>query len=305
MKVRGTRSFGIVACAMFAAGVTCWLCAGGNGSEIRAAARDAQANVDGGQAAKVPVLVELFTAEGCSSCPPADALLGVLDRQQPIPNARIIVLSEHVDYWNGGGWRDQFSSSELTERQKDYQYVFKLNDVYTPQMVVNGAMQLNGSDGRSVQAAIEHAADSHPIPLQILSVQIRGKEVTFTLRNGMPATPENVDVYAALVDPEDTTQVNAGENHGRRCGMLEWYGCWIASVAHGLHRILGRSRSCSRRMCQDGLGWTGCAWWVFAQTKHSGPVVGVAACLITDAAAKTSGGSMSLARVWALNGRTK
>lgn len=293
MKVRGARSFGIVACTMFAAGVSSWLCAGGNGSEIRAAARDAQANVDVGQAAKVPVLVELFTAEGCSSCPPADALLGVLDRQQPIPNARIIVLSEHVDYWNGGGWRDQFSSSELTERQKDYQYVFKLNDVYTPQMVVNGAVQLNGSDGRSVQAAIEHAADSHPIPLQIVSVQIRGKEVTFTLRNGMPATPENVDVYAALVDPEDTTQVNAGENHGRTLRHV--------GVVRMLDRIgssrptqnLGEKPFVFKADVPGRSGLDGMRLVVFAQTKHSGPVVGVDACLITDAAAKTSGGSMS------------
>lgn len=212
MKPRGFDArFVVVCCVVLLAGAALWLRPVLH--PIRAAERTAQAAAPGSR--PVPVLVELFTAEGCSSCPPADELLGKLDREQPLENARIIVLSEHVDYWNKDGWEDRFSSPEMTERQNEYNYIFKLPDVYTPQMIVDGAAQMNGTDGRAIAAALMKAATSHTIPLEITSVQVRGRDVTFTLRNGMPATPADVNVYAALVDPEDRTEVRAGENHGR------------------------------------------------------------------------------------------
>lgn len=289
MKRRGfARRLVAVACVCFAAVVALWWFAGRNG--VRAAA-GRQANVSGAEAGKVPVLVELFTSEGCSSCPPADSLLGRLDREQPLRNAKIIVLSEHVDYWNNGGWQDRFSSAALTERQNEYGDFFKLNDVYTPQMVVNGAAQMNGSDGKAIATALEKAADSHPIPLQISSVQVRGKEVTFTLRNGMPATPSDVNVYAALVDPEDTTKVGAGENHGR---TLQHTGVVrvlqrVGSASHA--QSVGEKPFVFKGSVSGRTGLDGMRLVVFVQTKQIGPVLGADQCLIAGAA-KADGGSV-------------
>ena len=107
--------------------------------------------------ARTPVLVELFTSEGCSSCPPADALLTQLDARQPIPGADVIVLEHHVTYWDDQGWHDPFSLNAATDRQRKYAFErhWKGDQVYTPQMIVDGETQFNGSNGALAQQAIE------------------------------------------------------------------------------------------------------------------------------------------------------
>ena len=97
-----------------------------------------------------PIVVELFTSEGCSSCPPADAILSKLRAEGTVEGSEILVLGEHVDYWNNLGWADRFSSAALTKRQADYANRFDLNSSYTPQMVIDGHAELVGNGERAI-----------------------------------------------------------------------------------------------------------------------------------------------------------
>ncbi|HME10356.1 MAG TPA: DUF1223 domain-containing protein [Bryobacteraceae bacterium] len=164
--------------------------------------------------ARVPVLVELFTSEGCSSCPPADRLLEALDQKQPVAGAELIVLSEHVDYWDRLGWKDPFSSSKYTARQQDYAERLKGDGgVYTPQMVVDGRFGFVGSDGSAAGTAIQKAMQEQKIPIQISNVERDGNQVT--ARIDVPAGGRAQGVlYVAIADNRAESQVARGENAG-------------------------------------------------------------------------------------------
>jgi hypothetical protein len=169
------------------------------------------------QGAASPVLVELFTSEGCSSCPPADELLGKLDGQ-PIPGAQVIVLSEHVDYWDHEGWKDAYSSHALTERQEEYEKRFSLKSTYTPQMVVDGAAQMNGSNGPLVGRAIDGARGHAKVPVRITAVAANGKTLRVKLEVGaLPADfkAKKAEVYVVVALDHAESHVSSGENKGQ------------------------------------------------------------------------------------------
>jgi hypothetical protein len=168
---------------------------------------------------RTPVLVELFTSEGCSDCPPADALLEKLDRSQPVSGAELVVLSEHVDYWDDAGWRDPYSSHEYSERQNAYAGQFNLDSVYTPQMVVDGRLELVGSDERRALAAIANAAKTAKLPVSISAVHLETPGVVSLHVNAgqLPSSfaTASAEVWIAAADESDESQVSRGENAGR------------------------------------------------------------------------------------------
>ena len=185
---------------------------------IRAAKTPLGPQPNDGESALTPVLVELFTSEGCSSCPPADALLERFDRSQPIRGADLIVLSEHVDYWDGIGWRDPYSSHEYSERQSGYAAQFGLGTVYTPQMVVDGHFEFVGSDERRARQAIEEAAESPKAPVHLSLGSSDDKVTILHVEAGpLPSATgtQSAGVFLAVADNSDQSQISGGENAGR------------------------------------------------------------------------------------------
>lgn len=163
--------------------------------------------------APAPILVELFTSEGCSDCPPADSFLKTLDTTQPVAGAQLIVLEEHVDYWDDQGWRDPFSSHKFTERQEDYVGRMHLASAYTPQMVVDGAYQFVGSNQRTAAKAFENARSSQKAGVRISSLSRDGEMFRFRIDTD-PLSAKG-DVLVALADEHAESQVQRGENGGR------------------------------------------------------------------------------------------
>jgi hypothetical protein len=157
-----------------------------------------------------PVLVELFTSEGCSSCPPADSLLQRLERGQLVPGVQVIALSEHVDYWNHLGWSDPFSSAQMTSRQQGYAARFRKDGPYTPQMVVDGVEEFVGSDAAKARRAIAIAANRQKLDV---TAEL---ESSGTLHLKVPGSPSNAEVFVAVVYDPEPSAVARGENSGRR-----------------------------------------------------------------------------------------
>jgi hypothetical protein len=160
------------------------------------------------------VVVELFTSEGCSSCPPADELLGRLRQDLSAKNIQVIPLGFHVDYWNSLGWKDRFSSAEFTQRQEQYTHALKVDGPYTPEMVVNGEVEFVGNDAGQAQRTIRQQASE----LEMAQVKIASAgadQLTIQVK-GPAESSGNALVMLAITEDNLSTQVGSGENGGRK-----------------------------------------------------------------------------------------
>jgi hypothetical protein len=165
-----------------------------------------------------PVVVELFTSEGCSSCPPADALLARLAEQPPAENVQVIALEEHVDYWDELGWVDPFSSHALTVRQNAYAETLGNHNAYTPQMVVQGQAEFVGSHAQVARQKILDAAGNSTASVTLQQAQVEGKAaVNLTVTVGKLAVSAKggaAEVWLAITETGLHSAVTGGENVG-------------------------------------------------------------------------------------------
>ncbi len=160
------------------------------------------------------VVAELFTSEGCSSCPPADELLGHLRQDLSAKNVQVIPLGFHVDYWNSLGWKDRFSSAEFTQRQEQYTRSLRVDGPYTPEMVVDGAVEFVGNDAGRAQSTIrQQAAQLAEAQVTIASVGV--DQLKIQVKGPAAQSAGNSLVMMAITEDNLSTQVGSGENGGR------------------------------------------------------------------------------------------
>jgi len=248
-------------------------------------------NAETGPQASIPapirsaVVVELFTSEGCSTCPPADALLARLEDEQFIDGAEIIALEEHVDYWNQQGWTDPFSSLEWTLRQQEYAAAFKGDGVYTPQMIVDGRSQFIGSRIREATAGIGEAARRPKTTVVIApSKSDKNSDEQFMVTVGkLEEAPagDSVEVWMAITERGLHSAVSRGENAGKELHH--------AAVLHSMRRIGTADRSKSSSFSGKASMKVKPAWKrenlrvvVFAQEKKSRRILGAASLRIAN-----------------------
>jgi hypothetical protein len=169
---------------------------------------------------RVPVIVELFTSEGCSSCPPAEELLAQLGKSQPVSGAEIIPIELHVDYWNELGWADPFSSSRFSERQNTYAGALGNSRIYTPQMVVDGIAEFVGNNSTRAYDAIRRAAQAPKVVVQIMRSQQdatkRSVSLSIQIQGLGSVVRETAEVFLAITEDGLSSKVLRGENAGRK-----------------------------------------------------------------------------------------
>jgi hypothetical protein len=173
---------------------------------------------------RVPVIVELFTSEGCSSCPPADGLLEILLQEQPIKGVHVIPLSEHVTYWDHQGWKDPFSAQQYTVRQQQYGLRFNIESIYTPQLVIDGSRELVGSDKRAIERALTEAAKT-PKPALTVTATVADGSLNLTAAGPGLTAEKDAELVFAVTEDHLVIDVPRGENAKRtlkHSGVVRW-----------------------------------------------------------------------------------
>lgn len=227
-------------------------------------------------AAETPILIELFTSEGCSSCPPADALLEQMDTSQPVSGAQLIVLSEHVNYWDHDGWKDPYSSSSATERQNEYVRALGLTTAYTPQFIVDGASEFRMGNPAKATEVFQKAMSAGKVRVNVGLPIIEGTiPPMLRTRVDIDGTSErhNADVYVAVALDHAESQVLRGENGGKHLRHV--------AVVEQLKRVgkLEKGKSFGQDLdlkLKPGMNSANVRIIVFVQEPGPGRVVGVA-----------------------------
>lgn len=232
--------------------------------------------------ADTPVLVELFTSEGCNSCPPADAFLHDLTQSPPARSGELILIAWHVDYWDHLGWRDPFGLPSASVRQRQFDQAMQQRGVpgagiYTPQMIINGQQALVGSNRNAGREAINKAARADIATLQ-LAVKPDDDKITITTK--LPTLPAGVTVVGVLVEDDLRSAVKAGENRGHtlrhdRVARAVAEG----KIADGVATIELRQPA--------GVVAANASLVVFAQAADTGPILAVGAAPLADEPSQT------------------
>jgi len=219
------------------------------------------------------VLVELFTSEGCSSCPPADDLLRQINGRETGQRQLIVGISEHVTYWNRLGWADPYSSTVFTQRQSAYGTHFGLDSVYTPQMVIGGREQIVGSDAAALRSALLVESRAKQIELRIVSDEVSADSLTIHFSAQKTVSGQALEIMAVVTDDTDRSNVLRGENAGRAlqhvavARALMHLATISADSEQTLHIALPASAFANKA--------TGHHLILFAQSSRTGYVVGV------------------------------
>lgn len=218
-------------------------------------------------------ILELFTSEACSSCPPADALLRQINLKRTSAGQLIVGISEHVTYWDSRAWKDPFSSRTFTDRQSAYASRLSPDGSYTPEMVLNGREQFVGSDAAALEQALRDDAQRPHLVLSILSSALSSSrvDVKFSLAE---ESSRPLDIFAVLTDDADQSKVLGGENGGR---LLQH-----VAVARSLTRVAmvqGAGEQSAHIVLPEGFrsnSGSGHHLILLAQEQHLGAIVGAA-----------------------------
>ncbi len=201
-------------------GFTALLLGSASGTSPREWRSSGAGNPTENSSAKPAVVLELFTSEGCSSCPPADLLLFDLQNKPVIPGVEVIAFEEHVDYWNNGGWSDPYASHQWTQRQGDYQSTFgrPSDGIYTPQLVIDGNHEIVGSRTNEVLASVLAEGQKPKLAVNLAPGESQKSAQVFSVSIGAPpdgSSAPDAEVFLAVTETGLHSSVKAGENAGK------------------------------------------------------------------------------------------